>query len=155
MPTIFQVMFMDCDTFVVGDPTPLFDHPHYVESGAWFWPDVEGHFQPDVSLFREKQISEELFPLGAWWVDQGFDSGLLLVDKAKVRPQMEKLRGMLSDSGKWGGLSFGDKDLWHYAWMLSGANYTYSPFVGATGEWSGDESDSAWKMSSQVGTEAA
>jgi hypothetical protein len=64
---------MDCDTFALKDPTPLFDDPFYRQHGAYFWPDIEGHFTPDANLFDRANIDQELFPLQphAWWVMQG------------------------------------------------------------------------------------
>jgi hypothetical protein len=117
-----EVLFLDCDTFAVRDPTYLFDTPHYKASGAYFWPDIEGHFTPDAALFEEQGVNTTLFPLKAWWVRQGFDSGVMLLNKPKVRPQIEKLLWMMSDTQfpQWSKRSSGDKDLWHLAWITTG-----------------------------------
>lgn len=35
--------------------------------------------------------SEQSNPLDAWWVRQGFDSGILLINKQKCAQELEKL----------------------------------------------------------------
>ena len=78
-----------------------------------------------------------MFPLDGWWVRQGFDSGIMLLNKPMVQPQMAKLLWMMSKEqfALWKGRSSGDKDLWHLAWIITGRNFTYQPFVGVTGNW--------------------
>mmetsp|Transcript_27048 Transcript_27048/g.83044 ORF Transcript_27048/g.83044 Transcript_27048/m.83044 type:complete len:820 (+) Transcript_27048:33-2492(+) len=72
-----------------------------------------------------------------WAARQGFDTGILLVDKSRVGFQIE-LTDHLARRGdpaneKWAKFSLGDKDLWHLAWMLSGAKYALSPYAGMVG----------------------
>jgi hypothetical protein len=149
-----EVLFLDCDTFAVRDPTYLFESPHYQASGAYFWPDIEGHFTPDAQLFENEDVNMTMFPLKAWWVRQGFDSGVMLLNKPHVRAQITKLLSMMGEFSIWSTRSSGDKDLWHLAWMLTGKNFTFQPFVGVTGRW-GPKSGSRplnYKLRARSGT---
>ena len=54
------------------------------------------------------------------YVNTGFDSGLLLLDKTKAASALSRLYVMASEFGRWKQYTSGDKDLWHVAWMLEG-----------------------------------
>jgi len=63
----------------------------------------------------------------------GFDSGFLVVDKAKSMRQLHRIdrlsRSGSTDSNRYARFSNGDKDLWHLAWMLDRAPYNLNPYV--------------------------
>lgn len=150
-----ECIFMDCDTFPMRDPTQLFDDSSYKRTGAFFWADVQGHFDLDRRMLSH--IDARAFPRKAWSTRAGFDSGVLLVHKRKVQEQLQLLEAMIRcKTVDWGKFSFGDKDLWHYAWMLTNKSYAVSPFVGMTGKTKGSNhslyaaSSTCMQLSSQA-----
>jgi len=123
-----QVMFIDCDAFFVKDPTYLFEDGNFTKTGALFWADIGGNFGSEpgrieaaLSLIpQERHVYRE-----EWWFQQGYDSGLLLIDKAASQRPFQSLMDLITTSDMklrfmLKQLSFGDKDLWHVAWLMTG-----------------------------------
>lgn len=120
------VLWIDADAYFASDPSSLF-----ADGAALFWPDFYGHFDPgsyfwDTGLERPDLKTD-------WASRQGFDSGLLVVDKRRFWKELHRVE-VLSRQGtdehdKWARHSQGDKDLWHLAWMLNGAPYSLSPYA--------------------------
>eukprot|EP00041_Stephanoeca_diplocostata_P030087 m.902047 g.902047 ORF g.902047 m.902047 type:complete len:464 (+) comp23689_c3_seq22:324-1715(+) len=145
-----EAIWLDCDTFPVDNLSELLDDESYQQTGAMFWADIEGHFDAAKlrRKFAEHGVDSKQFPLDAWWVKQGFDSGILIVHKEKCKAVLERLWEMGKDFKRWERYTSGDKDLWHIAWMLHGQDFTYVPYVGATGFFR--KSNKMWYMTSQA-----
>eukprot|EP00039_Didymoeca_costata_P015672 m.270942 g.270942 ORF g.270942 m.270942 type:complete len:752 (+) comp16265_c1_seq72:1184-3439(+) len=144
-----QIIWLDCDAFPVRDPEYLFEDAEFQKTGAMFWGDVEKHyhFERLPQMLERESVSPKNFPLDQWWTFSGFDSGTLVIEPAKVEPQLQKLSTMGKDFSNWEAYTTGDKELWHFAWMLLDTNYTLVPYVGAAGHF--DDEDK-WRMSSQL-----
>eukprot|EP00040_Diaphanoeca_grandis_P037439 m.243765 g.243765 ORF g.243765 m.243765 type:complete len:460 (-) comp33819_c2_seq1:163-1542(-) len=129
-----HAIWLDCDTFPVRDPATLFLDRGYQDTGAMFWPDIEDHFDSDLmwetDLFK---INETLFPRDSWRTTQGFDSGVIVIDKSKTQSVLKRVLDMGKNYELWSNYSHGDKDLWHLAWMIAGQNFSYCQYVGAVG----------------------
>lgn len=161
-----DAIWMDCDTFPIRDPATLLDDPNYVKTGATFWPDIEGHFDINKfwnspanvvkanSLFSSdrKAIDAVLFPKDSWITKQGFDSGLIVLNRGKTVDVMARVLEMARNFGSWEGYTSGDKDLWHLGWMMQGQPFNYCPYVGAVGYFSRDRGRdrNKWYMTSQA-----
>ncbi|KAJ8604540.1 hypothetical protein CTAYLR_000982 [Chrysophaeum taylorii] len=84
------------------------------------------------------------FSSSQWAARQGFDTGLMVVDKARTRRELaltDALAKAEPDSplAKWRAYSLGDKDLWHVSWMLVGSLFAFSPFAAMVGERANDD----------------
>lgn len=86
------VLWVDCDVFPVRDPMPLFDDAMFRQTGAMYWPDSRDHFdESKLSNVLNTSTMRELFPINSWWVAQGFDSGLLLINRTASASQLRTL----------------------------------------------------------------
>eukprot|EP00035_Acanthoeca_spectabilis_P034335 m.28532 g.28532 ORF g.28532 m.28532 type:complete len:558 (-) comp6562_c0_seq2:98-1771(-) len=146
-----EVIWLDCDAFPLKDLTPLLLDESYRNTGAIFWGDIEGHFDANKlrNMFKQQKVDPKLFPLDSWRTRMGFDSGVLVINKAKCSAVMNRLQEMTrSFQQQWAQYTHGDKDLWHIAWMLHNQNFTYVPYVGALGAFC--ESDHKFCMTAQA-----
>eukprot|EP00747_Dinoflagellata_sp_TGD_P182429 gnl/TRDRNA2_/TRDRNA2_36676_c0_seq1.p1 gnl/TRDRNA2_/TRDRNA2_36676_c0~~gnl/TRDRNA2_/TRDRNA2_36676_c0_seq1.p1 ORF type:complete len:479 (+),score=53.89 gnl/TRDRNA2_/TRDRNA2_36676_c0_seq1:134-1570(+) len=116
-----EVLLVDADNYALQDPTTLFSIPEYTEHGAVFWP----------GRAHEKHLTTN--PM--WHVigrtpapAQPIDSGLLLVDKGRHWKPLA-LADFFNSRGPEFYYSFlyGDKDLWLFAWLALGSNFTLAP----------------------------
>jgi Mannosyltransferase putative len=136
-----EVLWLDCDTFPLYALDNLFEDEEYRKTGAMFWGDF-GDFFNERRVFnnrdvKSRNVNKKLFPMNAWYVRNGFDTGILLVDKVKRKREMAVLHEITQNFSdpkqKWRKLSMGDKDMWKVAWMFAGTNYTMAPVMGAIG----------------------
>eukprot|EP00494_Astrolonche_serrata_P023783 UN24041 len=124
-----EVLWLDCDTWVNYNLDNMFDEPLYQEFGSLFWPDINDNFRADIFYDRYRnRIDNTLFPFAGYNVQHPFDSGLLLLDKERCANAIEQLKKMRMDEFE--SMSFGDKDLWHMAWILSNTKFGFVPFNG-------------------------
>mmetsp|Transcript_52122 Transcript_52122/g.124150 ORF Transcript_52122/g.124150 Transcript_52122/m.124150 type:complete len:398 (+) Transcript_52122:93-1286(+) len=159
-----QVMFIDCDAFFVRDPTYLFEDGNFTKTGALFWTDIEGHYGSEGKLAAALSLipEERHVHQDEWWFQQGYDSGLLLVDKAASQKPFQVLKALITtpreDERKvLDMISLGDKDLWHVAWLMAGPPCTADecslmPFASMSGTC---YNDGKFRMSSQVKVDRA
>eukprot|EP00178_Gracilaria_changii_P012739 TRINITY_DN359_c0_g1_i1.p1 TRINITY_DN359_c0_g1~~TRINITY_DN359_c0_g1_i1.p1 ORF type:complete len:304 (-),score=22.84 TRINITY_DN359_c0_g1_i1:479-1390(-) len=101
-----------------------------------FWPDSRDHFDElKLEAILSGENSIKLFPLNSWWVRQGFDSGILLLQKSECVDEMRRLCQIARDKSQKAlrALSLGDKDLFHIVWMLHSRNFTLVPWIGESG----------------------
>lgn len=71
--TFREVLFLDCDSYVVRDPTALFDDPMYKEFGALFY--------PDAYRTRQNPYLWGLLNSACAIEEYEFDSSMILVNK--------------------------------------------------------------------------
>jgi len=123
---INQVIFVDCDAFLLRAPEYLFENEHFRSTGALFWGDTNGGLGEErlkniiscVPPARQQYASE-------WWVRKGLDSGFFMLDKfASLKPfgkllAISKVEDVLFQKTL-DMLSMGDKDFWKLAWLLDG-----------------------------------
>lgn len=134
---VAEVMWLDCDVFPTRALDDLFNDAEYGRTGAMFWPDFGDHFdEQKVSVsavldplpnFDRKSITD------SWDIRIGFDSGILVLNKAQRQTELNQLVKMTQnyENSPWKELSLGDKDLWKLAWLAVGTNYTLVPRTGA------------------------
>lgn len=142
---------LSSDERMQGQPSLVLLVRRYRNTGAIFWGDIEGHFDANKlrNMFEQQKVDPKLFPLDSWRTRMGFDSGVLVINKAKCSAVMNRLQEMTrSFQQQWAQYTHGDKDLWHIAWMLHNQNFTYVPYVGALGAFC--ESDHKFCMTAQV-----
>jgi hypothetical protein len=146
-----EVLWLDCDSFPLYALDNLFEDEEYQKTGAMFWGDFGDYFNehevfnnPDV---RSRHLNTTIFPVTS---KNGFDTGILLVDKMKRQREMSMLHEITQNytapNHKWSKLSMGDKDMWKIAWMFAGTNYTMVPLMGAIGAF---DADGGFLLSSQ------
>jgi alpha 1,2-mannosyltransferase len=119
-----QVLFLDADNVPVKDPSYLFKTNEFVDTGAVFWPDF---WHPDNTIFSIDETSLVWELLGTDFVDMfEQESGQLLIDRKRHAAPLSlvifyafhqpdlftRLR-----------LSWGDKDLYRFAWLKLGAPF--------------------------------
>jgi alpha 1,2-mannosyltransferase len=75
--TFSEVLFLDCDAYVVRDPEELFlSDPMYLKFGALFF--------PDALTSRQNPAVWNLFNTSCAQKEYEFDSSMILVDKKRV-----------------------------------------------------------------------
>lgn len=58
-----------------------------------FWPDSRDFFDESAILpLLASNNVQEMFPIHAWWVRQGFDTALILIDRVKSAAALDTLR---------------------------------------------------------------
>ena len=153
-----EAVWLDCDAFPVSDPAALFTDAGYLRTGAIFWPDIEGrsNFPPRApSAASMRRRAEQLRAVfdgvhapSSWQMRHGFDTGVIVLQGRKTaaarRTLLRRWRG-------WSSLSFGDKDLWHIAWLVANVSFAYMPHVGCAGSFG----NRRWNMASQLKFNAA
>lgn len=119
-----QVLLLDADNIPLRDPTFLFDSEPFTQYGQIFWPDFRygSHHQYAI---RERA-----------WRELGLDpqrgveleSGQLLIDRKRCWRELQVCRAMNVHSrqvyGRW---TWGDKDTFTLAWLLTGRRYFSIP----------------------------
>lgn len=142
-----EVLYIDADQIPQKDPTYLFDMDQYQEHGAVFWPDyppmgwsvsrtafeTAGLPVPGNKTNRKWQTPTDYTP---------FESGQVLVDKARHWPALELTRYINDHSDFWYAQTahdrhqwhvYGDKDTFFLAWNKLKAPHVVAPpcyFVG-------------------------
>jgi hypothetical protein len=113
-----EVLFLDADNLPVRDPTFLFDDPHYFQSGAIFWPDLPPNDRDDwLPPVVWRNVGLE--PRSS--VD--FESGQLLVDKARCWRELRATRHINEHSDWYYRFVYGDKSTFHLAWAKCGSSW--------------------------------
>jgi Mannosyltransferase putative len=109
-----QAMLLDADNVAVTDPEVLFELPQFEQTGALFWPDVE-------RLTAENPIWELCgVPFRS---EPAWETGQLLVDKPRCWHALQIALHMNMHSEWFYPHTGGDKDTFHLAWILAGADW--------------------------------
>jgi hypothetical protein len=104
-----EVLLLDADNVPVKDPAYLFDRPEFRDTGALFWPDI-------VRISRDNPIWALS---GLAWEDMpAFESGQLVVDKAKCWRALHLAHWINQRSGNFYNFLYGDKDTFLIAWRF-------------------------------------
>lgn len=109
-----EVMLLDADNVVVRDPTFMFDDRRFLKHGAIFWPDPDW-FSSDHPIFRLAGM--------AYRRDNQFESGQLMVDKARCWRALAATVWLNAHSDFWYRVVYGDKDTFYIAWRKLGLDY--------------------------------
>ena len=109
-----EILFLDADNLVARDPTDLFEAPHYLQTGAVFWPDG-GHLSPDEPIWRACKVVYRREP--------EFETGQMLIDKRQSWRPLNLAWHYNERCDLYYRLIHGDKDTFHMAWRKAGAAY--------------------------------
>jgi hypothetical protein len=106
-----EVLLLDADNVAVKNPAFLFERQEFQETGAMFWPDL-------VRIAHDNPIWT-LSGL-AWQDTPAFESGQLLLDKARSWRALCLANWINQRSADFYDLLYGDKDTFLLAWRLLG-----------------------------------
>jgi hypothetical protein len=109
-----QAVLLDADNVVVTNPELLFELPEFTRTGALFWPDVE-RLRADNPIWELCGVPFRSEP--AW------ETGQLLVDKSRCWHALQIALHMNMHSDTFYPHTGGDKDTFHLAWLLAGADW--------------------------------
>lgn len=121
-----EVLFLDADNMAVLDPTHLFDIPEYRKTGAVFWPD-RGRHGPSCPLWSICNVPYRSEP--------EFESGQMVVNKNRCWKALHLTKHFNDWSDFYYRLVHGDKETFHFAWLLLSQEYSMAPA----------HTDKAWK----------
>ena len=110
-----EVLLLDADNIPIRDPGFLFDAPEYRETGALFWPEIV-RIAADNSIWALCGIGYRDMP--------SFESGQLLLDKARCWRPLCLTHWMNQHSDAFYALLHGDKDTFLVAWLMLGFDFT-------------------------------
>jgi hypothetical protein len=109
-----EVLLLDADNVAVVDPAFLFDLPPFAATGAIVWPDL-------VRLRRDSPIWELCgVPFRS---EPAWESGQLVVDKSRSWHALQIAMHMNMHSESFYDYTHGDKETFHLAWILAGAEW--------------------------------
>jgi hypothetical protein len=109
-----EVLLLDADNVAVIDPAFLFDLPVFADTGAIVWPDI-------VQLRRDSPIWELCgVPFRS---EPAWESGQLVVDKSRCWHALQISLHMNMHSESFYDYTHGDKETFHLAWILAGAEW--------------------------------
>ncbi len=110
-----EVMLLDADNVAVKDPTFLFEHQEYLDTGAIFWPDF-GRIPEDHGVWEI---------IGIPYRDEPeFETGQLLVNKEKCWKELCLTVWYNAHSDFFYQHMHGDKETFHMAWARYNTHYT-------------------------------
>lgn len=106
-----EVLLLDADCIVAGDPTYLFSTEPYLETGATFWPDLPNGkvWIPEDSWNAARIASNNR-------ENPAFETGQILVNKRKCWKAMMLTMHLNEYSDFWYEYVYGDKDTFKLAW---------------------------------------
>jgi alpha 1,2-mannosyltransferase len=114
-----EVLYLDADSFPQKDPTYLFDHPFYKETGCVLFPDI-WHWQPDKLEYLNKRFGIEL--AGTRQVE----GGQMMFNKLKCMEGLKKVEELheLPDIYK---VVYGDKDTFLIGMLMAKCDFRIIP----------------------------
>lgn len=113
-----EVLSLDADNVPVRDPTSLFDAPEFAATGAVFWPDY-GRLGPERDIWRVCEVPYRDEP--------EFESGQMLIDKRQSWRPLQLAMHLNEHSDFYYRHIHGDKETFHMAWRMLGAEYAMVP----------------------------
>jgi hypothetical protein len=114
-----EVLSLDADNVPVRDPTYLFDSPEFAATGAVFWPDF-GRLGPDRAIWRICEVPYRDEP--------EFESGQMLIHKRRCWRPLQLAMHLNEHSDFYYRFIHGDKETFHMAWRMLGAEYAMVPY---------------------------
>jgi len=115
-----EVLSLDADCIPLADPTFLFSHESYTDTGALFWPDIEHppespcRLKPDV--WNRAGLPHQTEP--------DFESGQLIINKNRCAKELTVTNWMNEHQDYWYQFLYGDKDTFHIAWRACGSDFS-------------------------------
>jgi alpha 1,2-mannosyltransferase len=119
-----EVLWIDCDNFPIRDPSSLFDDPEYRAKGSLFWRDVSGVDR--ATLWHPASQVWTVFNVPPNDSEE-FESGQLLIDKARCWPELGLTLHYAAESRLYGTMVHGDKDMFRLAWQNLAASRKKAP----------------------------
>ena len=119
-----QVLLIDADNIPLMDPAIIFDSEQFKRYGQVFWPDF--YYKPQHRYAIRAQA----------WKDLGLEpcagleleSGQLAVNRLACWEELQIVRAVNAASDQWyGRYTWGDKDTFTLAWLLTGRPYCTVP----------------------------
>ena len=144
-----EVLFIDSDDLPIRDPSYLFETPEYQKTGALIWKDFwqfkvgDCFTAPDKKVCLHRLLGIEAPEIGEF----EFESGQLLINKAKHKKGMQMCLYMSLQSKDYHELSYGDKDCYALSFRATGEDYSLiekSP--GIVGKVSGNDEFEGYGM---------
>ncbi|KAJ3331846.1 hypothetical protein HDU76_002041 [Blyttiomyces sp. JEL0837] len=117
--TFEQALFLDFENVPVRDPTYLFESDEFKTYGSLFWGDFVIR-QPDNRLWWVMELCHEYQP--------EFESGQILVDKRVAWKGLEVAKHMAIESKYYFQKMLGDKETFHYGYVVTKTPYAMSPY---------------------------
>lgn len=114
-----EVLFLDADNNCISDPSCLFLDPHYIETGALFWPDF--------------WKTEPTNPIWKIIMDDDFnefeqESGQILVNKERCWKELNLCNYFNEYKSVYYKFILGDKDTFKFAWKALKTKYFMIPY---------------------------
>jgi hypothetical protein len=122
--TFDSVLLIDADNIPLTDPLFLFDSVPFREYGQIFWPDFD---LPAQSQYAIQQAAWETFALP---VKNGLEleTGQVLIDRRACWHELQVVKQFNAHSNEcYGQLTWGDKDTFTLAWLLTKKPYYVVP----------------------------
>lgn len=113
-----EVLFLDADNVPLIDPEVFFDCEEYLRTGALFWPD----FHPVEKKNQIWAVTEVEYRF-----EPSFESGQIVVDKRRCWAELQLTMHYNEHSDFYYGLTGGDKDTFHFAWLRLSRAYGMIP----------------------------
>lgn len=110
-----EVLLLDADNLPLMDPEFLFDDPHFAETGAIFWPDL----QPVSSQSLIWDVTRVPYRK-----ESSFESGQMVIDKVRCWKPLLLTMHLNEHARFYYQLIHGDKDTFHFAWHMAGYRYS-------------------------------
>jgi len=112
-----EILWLDCDVYIMRPLLYLFEEPKYLEHGAIFWSDMKTMFREN-NLIVNEGVDYIYKSRPEWRVE--FETSIFLLDRQSVeKPLAYMCDYMLTNFEYWKKYSLGDKELWHYAFMFT------------------------------------
>jgi hypothetical protein len=128
-----ELLFLDADNVPTRDPAFLFESPDYLDTGAIFWPDREP---------LEHRIAGLPAQVNMWdicgipyRVEPSFETGQILLNKPKSWCPLGLTLHFNEHADYYYQLLWGDKDTFHFAWLVLGSPFTMIPFPPIDKNW--------------------
>lgn len=119
-----DVVLLDADNIPLFDPTELFETHQFRQYGQVFWPDF--YYPPHHKYAIRRRAWKELGLEPATGLE--LESGQVVIDRRRCWNELQIARALTAQTGRSAGrLTWGDKDTFTLAWLLSRRDYYVVP----------------------------
>lgn len=128
-----EVFFIDADNVPVRDPSNLFDCSLYRKYGSLFWPDRN----PLMHRADNPRLRTNIWDICGvpFRVEPAFESGQLIVDKRRCWEALQMAMHLNEHADFYYRYVWGDPDLFHMAWHMTGRRYGMNPVPCDGADW--------------------
>lgn len=128
-----EVLFLDSDNVPTRDPAFLFESPEYLATGALFWPDREplGH---RIAGLPAQHNMWDICGI-PYRIEPSFETGQIVLNKSTSWRPLGLTLHFNEHADYYYRLLWGDKDTFHFAWLVSGVPFTMIPFPPIDKDW--------------------